>query len=189
MELDLTSRLRRGREVTRPQTRTEAAPSQRKSAGGGGASKSDRLTLSRQAVKILEEQNRRFEEELRARREARMAEYSERTESDDTTADEASVDQLEKSLKVMDKCQKIAARIMRGDKVPPEDEQYLMNNDPEGYKLTLALRKPKKHPKEWESVLDDEDKKAESSGENGEGSGPEEVSAAEGSGGSDQAAE
>ena len=58
-------------------------------------------------------------------------------------------------LKVMQRCQEIARRLMRGDRVPPEDEQYLMTNDPKGYKLALAARKPNPHPKEWESVLED----------------------------------
>ena len=42
----------------------------------------------------------------------------------------ADLDGLGEAMKTMEKCHKIAARIMRGDKVPPEDEQYLMKNDP-----------------------------------------------------------
>lgn len=37
--------------------------------------------------------------------------------------------------------------------MPPEDEQYLMTNDPKSYKLALAARKPNPNPKEWDSVL------------------------------------
>lgn len=37
--------------------------------------------------------------------------------------------------------------------MPPEDEQYLMTNDPKGYKLALAARKPNPNPKDWDSVL------------------------------------
>ena len=42
-------------------------------------------------------------------------------------------------------CQ-IAASIMRGDRVPPEDMAYLMNNDPEGYKLAMAMRRENPDP-------------------------------------------
>ena len=95
---------------------------------------------------------------------------------------DSEADALGEQMKTMERCHKIAARIMRGDKVPPQDEQYLMLNDPDGYQLALAMRKPKRNPKEWESVLKDGEKKqdqsqaAESSGaeaveESGEASG------------------
>ena len=67
------------------------------------------------------------------------------------------LEMLSKSLDVMEKCRKIASRIIKGDKVPPQDEQFLMEADPEGYKLTLACRVPKEKPKEWESVLEEEE--------------------------------
>ncbi len=72
---------------------------------------------------------------------------------------------LSKSLKVMERCRKIASRIMKGDKVPPQDEQYLMECDPDGYKLALACRVPKENPKKWESVLEDEEQENGSAGE------------------------
>ena len=77
------------------------------------------------------------------------------------------LDSMEKKLKVMNKCQKIAASIMRGDRVPPEDLAYLMNNDPEGYKLAMAMRRENPDPEDCESVLDEEDR----AGASGEGYG------------------
>ena len=73
---------------------------------------------------------------------------------------------------------------MKGDKVPPQDEQYLMENDPDGYKLALVCRTPKEKPKEWESVLEDEEREgAESGKEASEGAesaeGPAESGSAE----------
>ena len=67
---------------------------------------------------------------------------------------------------------------MRGDKVPPQDEMYLLDNDPDGYKLALACRKPKEKPKEWESVLKDEEENSasESGGETAESSEAPEAS-------------
>lgn len=86
---------------------------------------------------------------------------------DEPSDEEEELDALSQQLKVQRKCVEIAARIMAGKRVPPQDERYLMENDPEGYKLAIALRNPpKKDEKECESVLDEEDKKSgEASGE------------------------
>lgn len=123
------------------------------------ATRADQMALSQQAVAFLEEQNRQ-----------RLAQAEEKDES---SAREKLVEQMGKDLKKMDKCQKIYARVVKGDKVPPEDLQYLQRCDPEGFKLALAMRRPNKHPKEWESELDDEDRKALQSGEDMELSKPQ----------------
>lgn len=102
--------------------------------------KADRLALSRQVLEVLEERNRQLMAESR--------------KQEGSSANKL----LEKGLKTLNKCQKIYARIANGDKVPPEDMLYLERNDPEGFKMALAMRKPKKNPKEWESVLDKEDR-------------------------------
>ena len=183
MELDLTSRLKRSQSIARASASPEKSSTPVREQKSAVVSKEDRLSLSRQAVAYLEEQNRQFQEKLEQRR-MENAERVTHTAFDSSGGDEQSLDQLEKSMKTMQKCQKIAARIMRGDKVPPEDEQYLMNNDPDGYKLAIALRKPKRKPKEWESVLDDEDKNSgESVDGASEASSDSGVSSAEGSAG------
>lgn len=113
--------------------------------------RADRIALSSAAVRYLEEQNRRIQEEAQKR-------------ESDASGDSAKLNLLKKGLKSLNKCQKIYARVVNGDKVPPEDLRYLEENDPEGYKMALAMRKPNKHPKEWKSVLDEEDKSASSEG-------------------------
>lgn len=185
MELDLTSRLKRSQNVARASANPEKSDTPVRTQKPAVGSKEDRLSLSRQAVAYLEEQNRQFQEKLEQhRRESaeRVTHIAIGKEQSDTDADS-----LGKAMKTMQKCQKIAARIMRGDKVPPEDEQYLMNNDPDGYKLALALRKPKKNPKEWKSVLDDEDRNGGESVD-GASEAPSEggVSSAEGSAGTSE---
>lgn len=119
------------------------------------SSRADKLALSRQAVAFLEEQNRQ-----------RLAQAE---EQDGGSAREKLLKKMEKDLKKLDKCQRIYARVVNGDKVPPEDLQYLERCDPEGYKLALAMRRPNRHPKEWKSELDDEDRKELQSGEAMEG--------------------
>ena len=56
-------------------------------------------------------------------------------------------------MKILKICSKIAARIQAGDNVPLKDLQYLMKNNPLAYKMAMASRKPKKDPKECESVV------------------------------------
>lgn len=160
MELGDVGRLRRS-------ARTEKTRAPAKTAPQGGVlqsrarNRADRLNLSAQALRLLEADSRRVQQRLREREGAQAEGSSE-------------LDVLDKSLKVMYKCERIAARVMAGDKVPPEDLRYLRMNDPDGYKLALAMRKPKKHPKKYKSMLDDEDRQ-QVSGE--DTSAPQEVSA------------
>lgn len=141
MELSVTGRLKRAEQTAVPQV--QKAPMEKTKVQ---QRREDRLSLSKQALAMLEEQNRQA-------REQKAKEIEEMKQSANSEIDAAA-----KALKKMLKCQKIAARIMAGDKVPPEDEKYLMDNDPESYKLAIAMRKPKEDPKEYDSVLDDEDR-------------------------------
>ena len=93
------------------------------------------------------------------------------------------LDLLSKSMDVMNKCLKIAASIMKGNRVPPEDLQYLMKNDPEGYRMALALRKESPNPKDEKSVLSDEDKNGGSTKSTGDSGEAPSVSAPEASDG------
>ena len=138
-----------------PKTQTAKAKT------ASAAPSTDRLELSRQWIQQQEEQ----------RRQAEAAMYQRARKQDDgilgmldpdgsSSAESAELEALSEQLKVQQKCMKIAANIMAGKRVPPEDEQYLMMNDPEGYKLALAMRRPPKDDEECDSVLDDEDRKS-----------------------------
>ena len=148
----------------------------------GGASGRDSISVTNQAIETLREQSERLKNLLEQTAETAKPltippapwEASEEAE-----AAKSQLDAMEEGLKAMRRCMEIARRIMRGDKVPPEDERYLMENDPDGFKLALAMRTPKKKPKEWESVLKDE-KKSEQTSEGGEEAAPAESCAASG---------
>ena len=166
MEITFENRLRRT--AIRPDGTKKGSP-----AVSAGEPRTDRVASSqqavRQAVEQLEEQSQRLmtlvQEDRQAEKKPSIWDIVDGEE--ETGGSEA--DALDEQMKTMERCHKIASRIMRGDKVPPEDEQYLMMNDPDGYKLALAMRTPKKKPKEWESVLkDEEEKSSESDGEAGE---------------------
>lgn len=115
----------------------------------------DRCTLSRQALAWLEQQNA-LEQELAERRATQQSRLNE--EISGMESKKKQLELLDKAMKTMRKCMKIAASIMKGSKVPPEDLEYLMKNDPDGYKMALALRRDNPDPKEEKSVLDDEDR-------------------------------
>lgn len=164
MELRTTRELRRNEQLSKVMAKKEggreAAPAKPAQRQG-----TDKLTLSRQALNYLQEQNRLMwerEQEREQRRQSRMDDSLSALESA-----ERELDAMGKQLKAMSKCQKIAAAIMRGDRVPPEDLEYLMNNDPEGYKLAMAMRRENPDPEDCESVLDEEDRAGASAPEEG----------------------
>ena len=163
MELNITNRtnrIRRNSQAVRVQEQTTKAkmpPSARTTPG------SDRLTLSQQALDFLKVQNQRMEA-------LRQAVQQSREKTEGTSEEEAQLKHLEQEMKVMNTCQKIAARVMAGDKVPPEDLQYLMNNDPDGYKLALAMRTHKPDPKEYKSALEETDREARTEAQAGQAS-------------------
>lgn len=135
----------------------------------------DRLELSRQWVENMEEQRARAQAALLAggKREKESSGILDLLGGQD--AETAELDAKTQQLKTQMKCLEISMRMMKGKKVPPEDEQYLMENDPEGYRITMAMRKPpKKDEEECESVLDEKDRKkpGEASGEPAPAEGP-----------------
>ncbi len=149
MEIKSTDRLRRSSQQVRSEERKGSVQTPKSRLQ---KHREDRLALSQQALAMLEEQNRRArEEQERKKLEAKKNSGNE-------------IDAATKALKKMMKCQKIAARIQAGDKVPPEDERYLQENDPQTYQMAIALRQPKEGPKEWDTLLDDEDREGDSSG-------------------------
>ena len=135
----------------------------------------DRLELSRQWVEQMEEQSARLQAAL-----SQPAGEDKKSDGilgmlDYMETEEDKLDALSEQLDIQMKCMKIAANMMKGKKVPPEDERYLMEHDPEGYKLAISMRSMEKvDDKECESVLKDEDK---NSGETAE---TEETAPAEG---------
>ena len=151
MDLSVSGRQRRA-----VQASGTAAPRAEKAAGNTGTALRgagrDRASWSQAALSFLQEVNRQDLERQRKLLEAKQQKNGD-------------LEMLPKSLKVMERCRKIASRIMKGDKVPPQDEQYLMECDPDGYKLALACRVPKENPKKWESVLEDEEQENGSAGE------------------------
>ena len=118
----------------------------------------DRLELSRQWVEAMEEQ--RVQSEARLLSGAKEEKDGILGMLDEPSAEEE-LEALSEQLKVQQRCMEIARRMMAGKRVPPQDERYLMENDPKGYKLVIALRKlPKRDEKECESVLKDDEKQS-----------------------------
>ncbi len=127
----------------------------------------DRLELSRQWVENMKEERNRMEAALLVgAKEKKSNDVLDLLDGPENGELDAEMEQM----KVQQRCMEISRRIMAGKKVPPQDERYLMEHDPEGYKITIALRKPpKKDEKECESVLKDEEEGAgETTAETGE---------------------
>ena len=159
MELHTTRELRRNAQIDKLMGRK--AETQGTPAGAQAPQRKepvDKLTLSRQAVAFVEEQSRKMWDEVREREQQRQSRMAGAAESSN-----GELDLLSQGLKVLELCQKIAASIMKGDKVPPEDLRFLMENDPDGYRLAMAMRRHKEDPEEVDSVLEDDDKSGSTS--------------------------
>lgn len=152
MELRIANRLKTTGQPILSEGKTRDGAS-----AAGPQPRTDRFVLSRQVAEHLEAQNRLLMD-LARKEDKKPALW----ELDEESGENAELKALGESMKTMERCHKIAARIMRGDKVPPQDERYLMLNDPDGYKLAMAMRTPKRNPKKWESVLKEEEKDAQS---------------------------
>lgn len=192
MELRSTREMRRNEQLTKTRMRQAGTPEAPAGAQAKPAQKqapADKLTLSRQALSYLEEQNQKrwqWQQEREQRRQDRM---NDSLSSLDSAKKE--IDLLEKAMKVLKKCQQIAASIMKGNRVPPEDLRYLMENDPEGYKLAMAMRRENPDPEDEESVLDEEDRnggRVEGTDSGGEAPAPSAPAPAASSGGGESAA-
>lgn len=183
MELRATREMRRNEQLSKAiakKAETEAAPA--KAPASRPQTPTDKVSLSQQALAFVQEQNRKMWEAAQQREQRRQDRMADSLSALENTKQE--LDLLEKAMDVQEKCLKIAASIMKGNRVPPEDLEYLMNNDPEGYKLAMAMRCENPDPEDEESVLSDEDRNG-SARESGGGAGREtsSVSASEASSG------
>ena len=175
MELRATREMRRNEQLSKATAKKADAPAKAQTQPARKRESTDKVSLSRQALAFFEEQNR-----------LRQAEEQRRAAKKQSSGSELEL--LEKAMDVQDKCLKIAASIMKGNRVPPEDLEYLMNNDPEGYKLAMAMRRENPDPEDEESVLGDEDRNGGSVRESGgEGREVSSVSASEASSGGGEA--
>ena len=78
-----------------------------------GRAKSDQVTLSKQALAVVQMQNR-----IRAIEQAK--------ENAENSPEAQVLDSMQKAMKILKICNKIAARIRAGDRVPLKDLRYLM---------------------------------------------------------------
>ncbi len=62
----------------------------------------------------------------------------------------------EDPLDILGKCLQIALRIMKGDRVPAKDMQFLAENEPSLYSNALLLRQENDKPKTHDSLLEEE---------------------------------
>lgn len=110
---------------------------------------------------LLKQQETKEKDRLKAQQQARQTELDmlkQQLESSNEQAEAA-----EDSFKAFSKCLIIAQRITKGDKVPTQDIKYLMENEPDLYKQAIMFRQPNPKPKEYDTVLEDEDLEESSS--------------------------
>ena len=166
MELRTTREMRRNEQLSKVMAKKADAPdssAQAQSARQGVLS--DKLSLSRQAVAYIDQQRAQLEQKLeehRAKQRSKLAEAQGKSKE---------LDMLGEQMKVLELCMKIAASVMKGDKVPAKDLEFLRLNDPDGYRIAMALRRHKDDPEEVDSVLEDEEENRDNSAQGAEGGG------------------
>ena len=187
MELRATREMRRNEQLSKTMAKkaeSEDAPA--KAPSSRPQTSTDKVSLSRQALAFVQEQDRKMWEAAQQREQRRQNRMNDSLSALDSAKSE--MDLLAKQAEVLRKCQKIAASIMKGNRVPPEDLEYLMKNDPDSYKLAMAMRQENPDPEDEESVLSDEDKNGSARQAGGGDSGASSsVSALEGSSGGGEA--
>lgn len=114
----------------------------------GGRAKSDQVTLSKQVFAVVQMQNR-----LKAIAQAK--------EDAQNSPEAQALDSMRKMMEIQKACNKIAARIRAGDRVPLKDLRYLIKHDIRAYQMAMASRKPNDDPKEWDSAIPKEDQERE----------------------------
>lgn len=127
-------------------------------------------TLARSFVDTFE-QGRRMAQERRSTQKT----YDPYQLAEQAETARAQAEAKAKELKVLLNCQKIAMRIIAGDKVDPKDLQYLMEHDIKGFQMAMAMRRPKEKPEECERITEDEQEQKQG----GETAAPEPAAGAE----------
>lgn len=118
-------------------------------------SKDEEKRIEEEKLKKAEEAEKQKKAEEKAKKLAQENELrmlQQQLESADEQA-EGTAD----SFEAFGKCLTIAQRITRGDNVPTKDMKYLMEHEPDLYKQAIMMRRPNDDPKDYDSVLDEDD--------------------------------
>lgn len=121
--------------------------------GGNQSAGEDSLILSQEAKDFLKNQKTNSEIERKEQYISDLQRFLDNLKNDKDK------DKENKFLNLT-KCMKIAARIQKGHKVPLKDQKFLMENEPELYKMAIFLRENNEHPKKYKSELSDEDEES-----------------------------
>lgn len=129
-----------------------------------GTISGDRLELSRAAlnwVETLNDRNFQDQERRAALQQQKMADNTDLSQQMEGAKDAA--DAEGESLRVMNRCMKIASNIMSGKRVPLKDLKYLMEHDSKLYQMAMVMRRPNKDDKKCDPVVK-EDEESSSNG-------------------------
>ena len=191
MELKMNPSLRSRRPAAEarppvPETDREQEYAPKTSAQVRQQAREDRVELSRQAVEFLQgrqEESQPGQDEVRLEEPMTPEEKRQQAQAEKWKAvrqmvsvmqqqsvqmkeqSEQQTKALKEAMDKMKRCTKIAANIGKGHKVPPQDEKYLLENDPKAYMMAMILRMMEEEKRKVKSELEDEENQQE--GENG----------------------
>ena len=125
-------------------TAAQTAPEASVQAPAFGAARTDRAELST-GRPARDSEAERLHALAQAQKQAELVRQQAREEAERARE---TAEAMAKWLDARLKCLKIASRIMSGDRVPPEDSRFLLENDPKLYQMAVTGRLPKEDPKE-----------------------------------------
>lgn len=182
MELKMNAGIARQAGIAQPYRKTAGESGPTPAAGQEQPAREDTLELSPEALAFLEGQEETAEiapQEAGAREPLSPGEKRQQAQAEKLKAakqmldtlrqqsaqmkeqSEKQADALKKSLDKMKKCMRIARNIGKGHKVPPQDEKYLLENDPKAYMMAIVMRMMEEEKRKVKSELDEEDTRAE----------------------------
>lgn len=115
---------------------------------------SDSVTVSAEARRLLREEQEK--KSLKEKQEARLTQGEGIREQIRQAQEQA--DAQGEAMENHGKCMLIASRIMSGDKVPKEDEQFLIENNAELYMRAITMRVEKEDPREYDRLSEDKER-------------------------------
>lgn len=117
--------------------------------------KDDAIKAAEEKEKLKEQEEARKKAEEEAKRKAEEQQLEMLREELKNSKEQAEA--TAEGFESFGKCLTIAQRITRGDNVPMKDMKYLMEHEPDLYKQAIMMRQPNDDPKNYKSVLDEDD--------------------------------
>lgn len=139
-----------------------ASPALKKLQSAANNAQTDKIQISKEMKEEIKRQEKLDEEQKKMEQQKNIFDNALKDMQERMKQAEEQSKRDAEMMEIYRKCLLISSRIMQGDKVPMRDEKFLMEHNIDMYSQAVNMRSlneanRKKKPKEWDSVLGDED--------------------------------